>query len=337
VPNLDALSAAVLEAHERLAPYIRKTPCEPSVALSERMGADVWLKGEHLQHTGSFKARGALNKLLCLTPQERRAGVVTASSGNHGAGVAWASRTAGTHATVFVPEGASAAKIDKIRRYGAEVRTHGTDGLDTELQARAHAVAHGRAYVSPYNDWHVVAGQGTVGVELREQMQRIDSVIVAVGGGGLIGGVAAALQQALPNARVIGAQPEKSPVLALSLRAGHVVEVASQRTLSDGTAGGIEADTITFDICRALVDDWVLVSEEEIAAAMRDFIAHHSQLIEGSAGVALAALGRNATELKGQRVAVVLCGGNVSLDTLRHVVATNDSRDLAVQNEMSRG
>lgn len=322
VVNVATLSQAVLRAHARLAPYIRATPCEPSLGLSKRFDADVWLKSEHLQHAGSFKTRGATNKLLSLTPDEKRAGVVAASTGNHGASVAWAGRTLGIPVRVYVPNGASIAKVEMIRRYGADVQMHGTDGLDAELFGRRYALENGMPYVSPYNDPAVVAGQGTVGVEIAEQTRRVDSVIVAVGGGGLIAGSAAYLKSVLPNVRVIGASPKNSPVMALSVRAGHIVEYASEPTLSDGTAGGVEQDAITFDLCRTLVDDWVLVSEEEIAGAMRDFISEHHQLIEGSAAVVLAALARKATELAGQRVAVVLCGANVGLDTLKRVLSS---------------
>lgn len=316
------LSQAVIGAHERLVPYIRATPCEPSLSLSKRFDADVWLKSEHLQHAGSFKTRGATNKLLSLTPDEKARGVVAASTGNHGASVAWAGRTLGIPVRVFVPNGASAAKVEMIRRFGADVHMHGSDGLDAEVFARQYARENGMPYISPYNDPFVIAGQGTVGVEIVEQMTSIDAVIVAVGGGGLIGGTAAYIKSVLPNVNVIGASPVNSPVMALSVRAGHIVEYASESTLSDGTAGGIEPDSITFELCRALVDDWVLVSEEEIAAAMRDFIAEHHQLIEGSAGVALAALARKSTELTGQRIAVVVCGANVGLDTLRSVLSS---------------
>ncbi|MEW5918827.1 MAG: pyridoxal-phosphate dependent enzyme, partial [Gemmatimonadota bacterium] len=238
--------AALLAARDKLAPYVRQTPNEQSLALSEQFRCDVWLKGEHLQHTGSFKARGALHKMLTLTPDERAGGVVTASSGDHGAGVAWAARTLGVQALVFVPAGASRAKIDMIRRYGAELHTYGVDGLDTEVHARQVAAERGSAYVSPYNDIQVVLGQGTVGVEMHEQMQTVDTVIIAVGGGGLIGGVAAYLKSRLPNVRIIGAQPENSPVMTMSVRAGRMIEMPSKPTLSDGTAGGVELDSITF-------------------------------------------------------------------------------------------
>ncbi len=321
VGDLARLALNILGARQRLSHHIRVTPCEQSLALSQRFATDVWLKCEHLQHAGSFKTRGATNKLLSLTPDEKRAGVVAASTGNHGASVAWAGRALGIPVRVFVPNGASPAKVDMIRRYGADVQMHGTDGLDAEVFARAFAAEHGMPYISPYNDPVVVAGQGTVGVEIAEQMGRLDCVIVAVGGGGLIAGSAAYLKSVMPNVRMIGASPQNSPVMALSVRAGHIVQLASEPTLSDGTAGGVEQGAITFDLCRKLVDEWVEVTEDEIAAAMRDFIAEHHQLIEGSAAVALAALARSATKLRSQRVAVVLCGGNVSIDTLRTVLA----------------
>jgi threonine dehydratase len=289
----------------------------PDGRLSALHAADVWLKAEHQQHTGSFKARGALNKLLGLSAEQRARGVVTASSGNHGAGVAWAGRTLGIPVTVFVPQSASPAKLDRIRGYGADVQLFGTDGLDTELHARDAAARNGRAYVSPYNDWDVVAGQGTIAVEMLEQMGTLDAVVVAVGGGGLIGGIAAYLKSRLPDVRVIGAQPRNSAVMFNSVRAGHIVLEESLPTLSDGTAGGVESDAITFELCRTLVDDWVLVDEDEIATAMRDFMTARAERIEGAAGVALAALTRQAGSLRGQRINVVVCGGNVSDDALQ--------------------
>ncbi|MEO7966158.1 MAG: threonine/serine dehydratase [Gemmatimonadaceae bacterium] len=321
------LHDAVVEAHARLRPFIRETPLEESPALglekkSGSSGSTVFLKLENLQHTGSFKARGALNRLLCLTQQERGQGVVTASSGNHGAGVAWASAQLGIEATVFVPEQASSAKVSLIERYGATVHRVGIDGLDTELHARDVAASRGATYVSPYNDAAVMAGQGTVAVELATQASSLDALYVAVGGGGLIGGIAAYLAHALPSTRIIGALPEHSPVMERSIRAGHVIEMESLPTLSDGTAGGIESDSVTFPVCEALVDEWMLVTEQEIAQALRRCIDAHHMLIEGSAGVALAAYERNRARHVGERVGIVLCGANISVDRLRQVLET---------------
>jgi threonine dehydratase len=334
--DLTALPPAILAAYARIRPHVRCTPFEPSLALSRRLGGDVWLKGEHLQHTGSFKARGALHKVQCLTPAARAAGIVTASSGNHGAGVAWACHRAGASAVVHVPEQASPAKVAMIERYGAVVHRFGVDGLDAEVHARRSAEREGKTYISPYNDFDVVCGQGTIGVEMVEQLRaargadaptrdpdraidaEIDAVIVAVGGGGLIGGIAAYLKQVMPAVRVIGALPANSPVMAESVAAGALVERESFPTLSDGTAGGIEEGSITFPICQVLVDEWILVDEAAIAGAMRRFIEEHHQLVEGAAGVALAAaeqraaMRRGAAGATGERIAVVLCGANIS-------------------------
>jgi threonine dehydratase len=224
--------------------------------------------------------------------------------------------------TVFVPEGASSAKVAAMRASGADVRVHGTDGLDAELAARRVASASGMPYVSPYNDLAVVAGQGTIGVELRAQGPRLDAVVIAVGGGGLISGVGADLKTHWPGVEVIGAVPSNSPVMAASIRAGHVVEFVSLPTLSDGTAGGIERDAMTFAFCRALVDTWVEVPESEIAAALHHCVVREHVLVEGAAAVAVAGLWRRADVLHGKRVGVVLCGANISASTLCSALAS---------------
>lgn len=316
----ETLVAHIAAAAERIRPHVLETPVIPSLALGAATGGWVWLKCENQQLTGSFKLRGAMNCLLSLGELVREQGVVAASSGNHGIAVSWAGRVLGVGVAVFVPEGASPVKINAMRRLGADVRVFGTDGLDTEIEARRVAGLQGRAYVSPYNDHAVVAGQGTVAVELRRQVAALDAVIVSVGGGGLIGGMAADLKANAPSVRIIGALPANSPVMSRSVRAGRVIEVPTEPTLSDGTAGGIEPDSITFPLCRDLVDEWVEVSEAEIAPAMRHCIAEEHVLAEGSAGVAVAALKQLPEALRGATVAVVLCGGNVSVRTLREVL-----------------
>jgi threonine dehydratase len=315
----EGLVRDIAEAEQRIRPHVRETPVVKSLALSESAGADVWLKCENLQVTGSFKVRGATNKLLELPHEQRRLGVIAASSGNHGIAVAHAGSALGIPVTVYVPEFASAAKVSAMRRLGAVVELFGTDGLDTELEARRLANAQGRAYLSPYNDNTVVAGQGTIGVELRRQLDQIDAVIVAVGGGGLIGGIAADLKHHRPDIRVVGAQPANSRVMIESIRAGRVVDIPSSATLSDGTAGGVESDTLTFPLCRTLVDQWFEVEEAEIASAMRHAIEVEHMLIEGAAGVAVAALSRLAGSMSG-RIVVVLCGANVTTGRLREVL-----------------
>jgi threonine dehydratase len=316
-PFIEGLVADIQHAAGRIAPYVRETPLVESLALSDVTGATVLLKLENLQHTGSFKIRGATNALLALPDVARRQGVVAASSGNHGAAVAFAGHGLGVRVVVFVPEGASPAKTDAMRRYGAEVRVFGTDGLDTELRARAVAAADGMTYVSPYNDRAVVAGQGTIAVELRRQARELDAVVASVGGGGLLGGIAADLKAHLTSIRTIGVLPVNSPVMSTSVRAGRIVDMPTSPTLSDGTAGGIEPDAITFPLCRDLVDVWIDVPESEIASALRHCLTVEHLLVEGAAAVAVAGLLRLGDTIRSARVAVILCGANISVERLR--------------------
>ncbi len=310
----------ILSATERLDGRVVRTPLNRSAPLSEKLGLDVVLKLENLQHTGSFKARGACNRLLSLGTRVPEGGIMAASSGNHGAAVAWCAGEAGVPATIFVPEGASAAKVEKIRGFGAQVVFQGTDGLDTEIFARREAEKRGATYISPYNDEAVVAGQATAGVELLEQDSQVDAVFVAVGGGGLIGGIGAWFKARAPHVRVIGAVPANSPVMAESMRAGRILALESRPTLSDGTAGGIEEGSITFDLCRSVVDYWAIIPEDEIAAVLREFIGTHEMVIEGAAAVAVAAAIRLAPSLGARRAAVVICGGNIAPAVLTDVL-----------------
>jgi threonine dehydratase len=307
-------------AAQRLAEYVVETPMVFSTQFSQSTGANVWLKLENLQDTGSFKLRGATNRLLAMSGEERGKGCVTASSGNHGAGVARAAARLGMRGIVFVPQHTSQTKVAAIRAYGGEVRHYGTDGLDTEQHARQFAVESGRVFVSPYNDPDVVAGQGSCGVEIARQLQDIDAAFISIGGGGLISGVASVLKRHNPSIRIIGCQPSASPVMTKSIEAGRVLELESLPTLSDGTAGGVEQDSITFELCRELVDDYVLVDEDAIAAAMIAFIDKQHQLAEGAAGVALAAFLARADEFRGKNVVILICGGNVSLESLRKIL-----------------
>ncbi|MFQ6005848.1 MAG: threonine/serine dehydratase [Woeseia sp.] len=316
----ELLPASVVLAANRIAPHVRETPLDYSPLFSEMTGAKVYLKLENLQHTGSFKLRGAFNKLLSMDPKVRAAGCVAASSGNHGAAVAHAMRELDTAGVIFVPKGTSTTKMDAIRRAGCAVQYYGTAGLDTELHAREYATENGMCYLSPYNDEDVVAGQGTCGVEIARQLPQVDAIFIAVGGGGLISGVGGFLKSVNPSMAIVACQPAASAVMTESVRAGEIVELDSEPTLSDGTAGGIEPGAITFDLCRDLADDYVLVSEDEIAEAMRQFIDSHHMLPEGAAGVALAGLKRRADANKGKNAVVIICGGNISRDTLKLVI-----------------
>ena len=307
------------DARSRIADRIRLTPLEYSSHLSLRHNASVFLKLENLQVTGSFKIRGAMAK-LSLLPKDVQRGIVTASSGNHGAAVACAVAQFGGSAVVFVPNNASQIKCDAIRGYGAQVQRHGEDGLFTELHARQFALEQDRIYISPYNDADVIAGQGTIGLEILEALPDVDAVFVTVGGGGLIAGIAGVLKSLRPNVRVIACQPSNDAAMMHSIRAGQILEIEPQPTVSDGSAGGIEPGSITFELCQTLVDEWIEVSESEIMIAMRDFIESQHQLLEGAAGVALAAFAKVADTYKGQRVAIVICGAKIGLDKLQDVL-----------------
>ncbi|HYV84286.1 MAG TPA: threonine/serine dehydratase [Patescibacteria group bacterium] len=312
--------AAVEAAHARIRPQALETPIEPSPELSARGVAEVFLKMENLQRTGSFKLRGAMNKLQALGPEARARGIVTASSGNHGAAISWALAALGGRGVIFVPENVSPAKLAAIRDHAAEVRPFGTDSGLCEIEARRFAGEQGLPYISPYNDPDIIAGQGTVGLEIARQIDRADAVFVALGGGGLIAGIGGYLKAIGRRVEMVACSPENSAVMHHSIAAGRVLEMESKPTLSDGTAGGVEPGAITLDLCRALVDHRVLVSEDEIAAAMRLVIGRHHTLIEGAAGVAVAAYLKEKERYGGRRVVIVLCGANIGLDRLGEVL-----------------
>lgn len=314
------LEKEVLRAALRIDGHVRQTRLEYSPYFSQLTDCNVYFKLENLQVTGSFKARGAMNKLLSLSEDQRALGAVAASSGNHGAAVSYGLNRLGMAGTVFVPESASPTKVDAIRGYGANVGFHGNDSGVTEIFARQYAADQGMVYVSPYNDPLVVAGQGTIGLEIANKLDQVDAVFVSLGGGGLISGIAGYLKAVQPNVRMIACSPDHSKVMAESVAAGKILDLESLPTLSDGTAGGVEPGSITFDLCRTLLDDFPLISEAEIAAAMRQFMETHHMLIEGAAGVAIAALLKMKEQFKGQTVVVVICGANISLDTLKSVL-----------------
>jgi len=309
----------ILKAAALLQPVIRETPTEHSIALSALTGGDVWLKLEHLQHTGSFKLRGAAHKLLTLTAEERARGVITASNGNHGIAVCYAARQLGLRPQVFMRNGVPELRVALIRALGGEPVFFGDNPLAAELHARATAARTGQVFVSPYNDEQVITGQGTIGVELAEQLVDIDAVFIAVGGGGLIAGVAAYLKAVRPTVKIIGCWPENSPVLYECLKAGHIFDCPEMPTISDSTAGGIESDALTFPLCQQLIDEAVLVSEAEIKNAMRLILEKERWVIEGAAGVAVAGLLKLAPQFQGQRIVAVLCGRNLGIERMREL------------------
>ena len=309
-------------AAARIEPHVVRTPLFRSDPFSERHGAEIMIKSEHQQRTGSFKVRGSANVVHALSDDAAASGVVTASSGNHGIGVATAAASRGVSATIFLPETASRSKVDQIRRLGASIMTvEGSDSMPAEIAARSYAAEHGIAYVSPYNDPDVIAGQGTIGKEILEDGGQIDAVVVSVGGGGLISGIATWVKANSPSTRIIGASALNDRAMAASIDAGQIITPHFEPTFSDGTAGGLEDDTITFDICRELVDEWVDVTEVDIARAVVSMIDDHHQLVEGSAGLAIAAATAWADAQPGSRIVAVSCGANVSSDMLGRMIS----------------
>lgn len=316
------LLVEILQAEHRIRPFIRETFLEFSPHFSQLVDGHVLFKLENQQHTGSFKFRGAMNRIRSLSPGENERGVVTASSGNHGAAVAKALTLFNTSGIVYVPEGTSDTKIDNMEQYGVEVRFEGNDGVIAELAARAFAKKSRKTFISPYNDLLVAAGQGTCAIEIARQLsgEPADYVFIAVGGGGLISGIGCYLKSVWPNVKIIGCQPANSNVMAKSIEAGEILDQPSLPTLSDGTAGGIEPNAITFEFVQQYVDEFLSLTEEEIADAMAYYMSVHHHMIEGAAGVAVAGLLQKQEELQGKSAVVIICGGNISLETLATVI-----------------
>lgn len=313
------LAQMVQEAERRIRDYIIETPLEPVPELLPGHNGHIFFKLENLQQTGSFKLRGATNKILSLDREQAARGVIAASNGNHGLGVAAASKRAGIAAEVYVSAHVSPSKARRIEEYGVSIRRVGEDPLEAELAARSAATEQGKVFISPYNDLEVLAGQGTIALELCRRQPRIDALFVAVGGGGLIGGIGAYMKQFLPQAEIVGCWPQNSPVLYESIKAGHIINVPEQPTLSESTAGGLEEGSVTLEVCRSVIDRSVMVSEDEILNAMRRVRDTRGWTIEGAAGVAVAAFLKEADRYQGKTVAVVICGGNLSAEVMRQL------------------
>jgi threonine dehydratase len=300
----------IAAARDRIRRWVWVTPVEVTAAF----GCPLAIKAEHLQRTRSFKIRGALNKLLTMTSEQRRGGVVTASTGNHGIAVATAGQILQVPVDVIVAASTDRAIIERLQHLDASVDTvDSNDPLDAEHAARQRAGQQGRPFVSPYNDPAVIAGQGTIAIELLDQLagagwDGLDAVVVAVGGGGLISGIATWLQHAAPDVEIVGASPAHDPAMATCVAAGAILETAGQPTLSHSTAGGVEPDAVTFPICQRLVSRWMHVPEDDIAAAVRTMVHQEHQLVEGAAGVALSAAAQVAQDDPNRRVAVISCG-----------------------------
>jgi threonine dehydratase len=307
-------------ARKTIAPLARRTPLLPSASLSERSGADVRLKLETMQDTGAFKLRGAANKLLNLPLESRERGVVCVSTGNHGRAVAYVARELGAPVVVCLSELVPENKVTGVRSLGAEVIIHGRSQDEASEEAKRLVSERGLTMVDPFDDAEIIAGQGTVGLELMEQAPDLDTVIVPVGGGGLVAGVAMTLKSINPSIRVVGVQMERGAVMYNSLLAGKPILMEEEETLADSLGGGIYLDNrYTFNLVRDYVDDIVLLSEDEIAAAMAHGLHAERMVLEGGGASGIGALLSGRAGTLGDRVAIVLSGNNVNIRRLMDI------------------
>lgn len=304
-----------------IAPHILRTPTVPSASLTERMGPPVHLKLEHRQITGAFKLRGALNALNSLSPDERQRGVVTASTGNHGHALAYASGLQSIRSVICMSNLVPRNKVDEIRKLGAEIRIVGTSQDEAQEEVEKIVARDGLVMVPPFDDPAIVAGQGTIGLEIVEDVPDVETVLVPLSGGGLIAGIAAAIKGLKPKTRIIGISMQNGAAMAASLKAGHPVSVVEQQSLADSLGGGIGlSNSVTFGMVRALVDEVVLLSEEEIAAGIVHAYAQEREIIEGAAAVGIGALLAGKIRLQGPVIAL-LSGRNIDMNQHRRIVA----------------
>lgn len=312
----------IYEARRRIAGIAIRTPLIEAPTLAGRFGVPVHLKPENLQPTGAFKIRGAANKLLSLSDDERGRGVITVSSGNHGRAVGYVARRLGVRAVVCMSARVPGHKADAIRKLGAEVILGGESYDAAEQVAVSLKEELGLMLISPFDDPYVIAGQGTIGLELLEDLPALDTVVVPLSGGGLLSGIALAVKSADPRVQVVGVSMERAPVMFHSLKAGHTIEMEEEKTLADALVGGIGLDNrYTFEMVKTYADETLLVTEEEIADAMAFALNSHHLVVEGGGAVALAAVLHGKVTTAGRCAAVVISGGNVEIPILTKIAA----------------
>ena len=315
--NVLTLAANAVCAHRRISQSILKTPCLKS-RTDVAEGTCLYLKMENLQHTGSFKLRGAMSKLTTL-PTDMP--VITASSGNHGIACSHAAMTTGHNLTVVLPENVAKAKLAAIESYGTKTILHPGDSGLAEQHARALAANGDYVYVSPYNDEMVMAGQGTIGLELLEQLPQIDNVFVSMGGGGLISGIGSVIKAFSPNTKIIGVSATNSAALAASIEKGQVVETAHLQTLADGVAGGVDDDALTLPLATEVIDRVIHCNENEIADALRALAWTDNLIVEGAAALALAGYQADMQSCMGETSVIVLCGANFDQKVIQPIIS----------------
>ena len=311
--------ADVLAARERVRASVYLSPCPHSVVLSRLTGQQIYLKLENLQMTGSFKERGALNRIALLTPEEAARGVVAASAGNHAQGVAYHATARGIRAMIVMPLTTPLVKVTATRGFGAEVLLHGANYDEACTEATRICEAEGMTFIHPFDDPAVMAGQGTIGLELLEQVPQLEAVVVPIGGGGLIGGIACAIKQSRPEIRVVGVQTARLPSMKTALANHRPVTLEPGTTIADGIAVRRAGD-VTFPVVAEYVDEIVTVEEDEIASAILVLLEREKTLAEGAGATALAALLQHRTSLRGAHTAVLVCGGNIDVTLLSRII-----------------
>lgn len=325
--NLDISLRDIYLAKKRIAPVARRTPLLFSHGLSEHVGAATYIKYEGIQETGSFKLRGATNKLLSLSEEEKQRGIIAFSTGNHGRAVAYVAKQLGIRAVICLSERVPRFRVEGMRQLGAEVAVHGSSQDEAYEYALNLQREQGLTMINPFDDRFVIAGQGTIGLELLEDLPSLDTVLVPLSGGGLISGIAYAVKCADPNIRVIGVSMECAPAMYHSLKAGKPVEIEEKDSLADALLGGIGLDNrYTFQMTRQYVDEVVLVSESEIAAGMHWIFATHHLVAEGSGAVGLSALLHRKPASLGKNIAIVVSGSNVEASLLTKIAAEHDAK-----------
>jgi len=316
----------IRDARKAIAPFVVPTPLVRSQFLSNLCGGDVFLKLENLQVTNSFKIRGAFNRFLHLSLEEKSRGIVTASAGNHGQAVAFAARKLNFPAKIVVPKNTPRIKINGIKKYGVELVLFGDIYDAAEQKAKDLARKEGLVFVSPYNDESTIAGHGTIGLEIIDALPNVDTVIVPVGGGGLISGISIALKSIKPSVHVIGVQSEASPIMYESLKAGKIVDARIAESLAEGLSGGIEKGSLTFKIAQEFVDEMLLVKEETIRRAVYLLWDSEKQVVEGSGAAAIALILENKRVFAGKTVVSVITGGNIEAELFQSILASEHCR-----------
>lgn len=308
-------------ANQRIRKIVQKTPLIKSSSLQDQFQSNIYLKLENVHETGAFKIRGAANKLLSLSEEEKKRGVTTFSTGNHGLAVAYVAQKLGIRAVICVSNRVPKAKLDRLNRLGAEVKIVGNSQDDAEIKSHLLEEKEGLTVIKPFDDLHVIAGQGTIGLEILEDFPTIDMAIIPVSGGGLFSGIAYVLKQNYPHIKIVGVSMERSAVMYESIRANQIVQLEEQETLADSLLGGIGLNNMyTFSMVKEYIDEFILVSEDEIANGMKFLAEEHRMIVEGAAATGVASILSRKVDVSGKNVATIVSGNNVDIDLIKQIL-----------------